>query len=236
MTFIVAPIRYEINQQSQSEVEFHFLDGLVETMPAGDVAEQYEGPFLRYYKADAPHINQIGRTARGLSRKSSSPEDFSRSMRNKGLMDVCSFDACNHLEQFLARHPTGSFDGILGFSEGGSLAASHMLSRHIGESRVKSFKFAIFLCAVPPFYRDCSGVILGDEDPQRIDLPTAHVLGSKDVARMGSLALYDLCNQGKAQIFEHSAGHTIPWEPTATSGMARAICATIDQCGDILSV
>ena len=205
-------------------------------MPAGDVAEHYEGPFLRYYKADAPHVNQIGRTARLLSRKSSSPEDFSRSMGNKGLMDVCSFDACNHLEQFLARFPTGYFDGILGFSEGGSLAASQMLSRHFGENRANSFKFAIFLCAVPPFYRERSGVILGDEDPTRIDLPTAHIFGSKDAVRMASLALYDLCNQGKAQTFEHSAGHAIPWESTATFGMARAICATIDQCGDILSL
>ena len=230
---IVAPIRYELNQQLQREVDFHFFDGLVETTPAGGIAEQYEGPYLRYYKADAPHISQVGKIARRLSRESSSPENFARSMRNEGLMDVCSFDACNHLDQLLARNPTGYFDGIMGFSEGGSLAASLMLSRN---NYVKSFKFAVFFCAMPPFYRERSGVILGDEDAERIDLPTAHIFGSKDVGRLASLALYNLCNSEKAYTFEHKAGHTIPWESTATLGMAGVIRATIDQCGIILSV
>jgi hypothetical protein len=49
-------------------------------------------------------------------------------------------------------------------------------------------------------------------DAARISIPTAHVYGQKDIWRLHSIELLELCDCESAVAFEHDGGHEIPKE------------------------
>lgn len=126
------------------------------------------------------------------------------------MADADSSQACDYVEQQIEQHVDGPFDGVLGFSEGSSVAASLMLRRAV-QGRAPLFKFAIFFCAVLTFRFDGKGAILADERPERINVPTFHVVGARDPGRFSSLTLYNLCDRHLTALYDHGKGHTIPW-------------------------
>lgn len=130
----------------------------------------------------------------------------------RGLAGANSTEACDFIEQTVEEHDDGPFDGILGFSEGSSVAASLML-RRAAQGRVPLFRFAIFFCAVLTFRSDNEGPILADERPERIRVPTLHITGARDPARLSSMTLYNLCDKQLVFHYDHGKGHTIPWGP-----------------------
>ena len=119
----------------------------------------------------------------------------------------------------------GPFDGVMGFSQGAALAAM-LLAR---ESAAEPFRFAIFLCAGLPFCEASlrQGVLRHLDpkvDKEVIQVPTAHIVGSKDDALQASLAMKDLCVAGGRGLFDHRAGHEVPVNPAGISGdMARCV-------------
>ncbi|KAL9036891.1 MAG: hypothetical protein Q9180_004037 [Flavoplaca navasiana] len=117
------------------------------------------------------------------------------------------------LEQQIEQHPDAPFYGVLGFSEGCSVASSLML-RRATRGKAPIFNFAIFFCAISAFQFDTPGAILADNCRKRINVPTLHAVGARDPALLSSLALYNLCNQDLAVLYDHGKGHTIPWVPT----------------------
>ena len=136
-----------------------------------------------------------------------------------------SSQACDFVEQQVEQHPDGPFDGVLAFSEGCSVAASLML-RRATQAKTSLFNFALFFCAISAFHLDRPGAILADECPDRINVPTLHVVGARDPALLSSMTLYNLCNQESAALYDHGKGHTIPWGPHTekiTSGFREVV-------------
>ncbi|KAL8763351.1 MAG: hypothetical protein Q9184_000822 [Pyrenodesmia sp. 2 TL-2023] len=222
---LTAPVIYELRKSDT--IEFFFIDGPVECAPGIGIKEQYDGPYYRFLDKDAPHMTQVVSSARLLLKSATSSEDFARELGKRGLADVGSSQACDYVEQQVEQHVDGPFDGVLGFSEGASVAASLML-RRAAQSKVPMFKFAIFCCAVMTFRFDGKGAILADERPERINVPTLHIVGARDPAHLSSMTLYHLCDPQLAALYDHGKGHTIPWGPP-TENIAKEICEVMQS-------
>lgn len=108
-----------------------------------------------------------------------------------------------------------NIQGVIGYSEGAEIAATLILEeqrRQKESGRVPKIKCAIFLSGWPPVEPVTGGCILADdfEDCDAIDIPTCHVLGAADPYLDGAMALYNMCNQDTADLFDHGGGHVIP--------------------------
>lgn len=214
-----------------TEIDFLFLNGPVQVSPDLRLGEQYGGPYYRFFDQDAPHINQVTGVATSLAETVDSPEAFGRALREAGMANVSSSTACDFLERHLEQHDQFPYHGVLGFSEGASIAAALMLRRD-SEGMASPFQFAIFICAVPPFRWDRKDVVLPTETTERIRIPTAHILGVKDPGRQASRILYDLCEESSASLSYHKGGHTIPWDLQTTAGIVEAIRRVLRRSQD----
>lgn len=212
-------------------LEFQFVNGPNEAPAATGIGELYEGPYYRFFDSGAPHITQITGALESVLRQARSPEEYGRSLRESGLSDVESSEACDFVQRYVDQHDGTPFQGVLGFSEGASVAASLILRQY----RVKGtspFKFAIFICGILPLRSVTEDNILADEadeTAERIEVPTAHIVGSKDPGYQGSRALYKLCDPSSASIFDHGGAHTIPWDLASTQGIATEIRSVVER-------
>jgi len=152
----------------------------------------------------------------------------------------------------------GPFDGVMGFSEGGIVAATLLLED--ARRPFANFRCGIFFSAAPPLDPDdlCSGIVRcldPDQAPTgtAINVPTAHIYshestGGTGIAKVQSplqklwsaagwstpeqihSSLARVC--GNSQVFVHDQGHQIPGprDPQALRGAIRAISRTIDSC------
>ena len=174
------------------------------------------------------HLMALDGAVSARSSEASTPEQFVRKLGQHGLLTLNPTRACDFAENLAEQLQEGPFDGLLGFSEGASVAAS-LLLRQAAEKPKNQFKFAIFLCGTPPHRCQDGAVILADESSARITLPTAHIVGSSDPCYQASLALYNLCDGQMSRIYDHGKSHTIPWDPRTTQGIARQIQEVIQM-------
>ena len=94
----------------------------------------------------------------------------------KGVMD--------YLYQALEEHP--DIGGIIGYSEGASMAATFILDeqrRFEEEGRERRIKCAIFFTGWPPMSPE-RGVLLADEVEDLVDVPTLHVVGANGMYQL----------------------------------------------------
>ena len=135
----------------------------------------------------------------------------------------------------------GPFGGVIGFSQGGALAATALLHHaKLYPAADPLFKLGIFLCATLPFLppgtdeSDNSNKDLDNYDPQngdrRVMIPTVHIIGRKDqyVGMCESLA--ELCSvngnaNGDMTIVHHDQGHLVSRDPE----FVRKAAAVIDD-------
>ena len=120
----------------------------------------------------------------------------------------------------------GPFQGVIGYSEGAYVAASLLLdferqSKSTGSKN--PLTHAIFFSGWPPNDPDTAECLLSDEIGQVLSGHTMHVLGSNDPFIHGSLALYDICKEDNALIFDHGKGHLVPREPRVLKEVAAFI-------------
>ena len=215
-----APVKYELAKTENAE--FYFVNGPIEAPAATGVAEQFEGPYYRFLDSGAPDITQMTGTVKSFLQQARSPEDYGRRFREIGMSKVGSSRACDFLQHYVEQHDDAPFDGVLGFSEGASIAASLILRQSRGKQTIP-FKFAVFICAIPPYQSDRDDIMLADETDERVDIHTAHIVGSKDPVNQGSRALYNLCHQPSASIIDHGGAHEIPWNLASTQRIAEEI-------------
>ena len=116
----LAPTTYQLRKTK--DLDFQFIDAPFAASPFPGIAEQYEGPFFGFSEQE-PSFAQLASIARSTTRKDLSPEDHCREIRHQGL-DRTSSVSCDFVSQLVQQHSERPFDGILGFSEGGSVAAS----------------------------------------------------------------------------------------------------------------
>jgi predicted esterase len=137
--------------------------------------------------------------------------------------------AIDDLAEYVASE--GPFDGVLGFSQGATLAAS-LLARN---AFPPPFAFAVFICASPPFSPHLLDVgIVRYHDPavdgEVLKLPATIIVGAQDAGKDGCVKLAESCQKITRTVFEHEGGHEIPARPKEiTQQMAAAVQKTIAQ-------
>lgn len=174
---------------------FHFVEGELDSLPGPGVEGFYEGPFFSYYK-------------------------WPRSIHD----DESSIqEAYNLLYETIEED--GPFDGILGFSHGGALAAG-FLAYHATHNPHDSplFRCAVFFNSVPPFQmKDDQTLVFEKEIEGKITLPTLHVVGKNDFVLVHSKRLYESCEGKSSAILMHDKGHEIPTKRKIVASIAAAI-------------
>lgn len=126
----------------------------------------------------------------------------------------------------------GPFDAVLGFSQGALLAAT-LIVKHARESSVPTnptFKFAIFIYVPGAVDDRTKGRMVSFRSYGiLIQLPTAHIIGSKDPGLEGSVKLSKVCDEKTKKVFEHSQGHEAPRGSKITLDMAQCITRVINK-------
>lgn len=107
------------------------------------------------------------------------------------------------LEQVVRSH--GPFDGVVGFAQGGTLAA---LLAAMQPHPVFAFRFAICISAFPS-RADAHAELVR---PHAIAVPSLHVLGLNDilVTPDRSIALFEAFDPAHSSLVKHPGGHFVP--------------------------
>ena len=180
----------------------------------------------------------------------SCPEDVMRALGNgwDGRW-VNHHQVMEYLYDTLERNP--DIEGIIGYSEGATMAASLMLDedRKAQETgRPRRIKCAIFITGWPPLSPE-EDVVLADESDYTLDIPTLHVVGADgnfdiyytvqtiyslfifgtDPYRYGALALFNICDPDTAAMFDTGRGHTIPRSGPIIKELGNAVRDLIDR-------
>ena len=107
----------------------------------------------------------------------------------------------------------GPFDGVIGISEGASVAAT-LLIEDIQACKARQtrspLRCGIFYIGAPAWLADGTKAWLAEEHGQVIDVPTCHIMGVKDVFREGAEQLLKICESDKAFVINDPGGHRIP--------------------------
>lgn len=85
-------------------------------------------------------------------------------------------EAMDYLYDIMERE--GPFDGILGYSEGATIAATlllHEQRRFEREGRLPMLKCGLFFGGWPPMTPELDGLVLADETDLMITVPTCHI-------------------------------------------------------------
>ncbi|KAI2604053.1 serine hydrolase FSH [Hypoxylon fragiforme] len=124
----------------------------------------------------------------------------------------------------------GPFDGIMGFSEGGTVAAM-MLIEDARHGSFGGIKCGVFFCAAPPFDPDLirDAVVRyadPDSDGVLLTVPTAHIWSRASSA--GEIAVHralsQLCDEKVRELATHDLGHAVPGAKSE-DGLAEALRA-----------
>ncbi|KAL9105958.1 MAG: hypothetical protein Q9227_008951 [Pyrenula ochraceoflavens] len=177
--------------------EFHLIEGDLDSEPGPGIDGFYEGPFYSYYK-------------------------FPRSFEDS---DESMLEAYELLDEIVEEQ--GPFDGVLGFSHGGTLASGWLMHRATTQPfEPLPVRCAVFLNSLPPFRMNPGEDPVVDEgfdEECSIQIPTVSVAGTKDFVYDYSIKLHRLCDPRKSQLVVHNKGHDIPGDSQNVTAMARAI-------------
>lgn len=107
----------------------------------------------------------------------------------------------------------GPFQGVIGVSEGASVAAT-LLVEDIQCCRAKqmrsNFRCGLFYIGAPAWSADGTRAVLAEDDGQVIDISTCHLMGAKDVFKVGAEQLLKICDSDKALVINDPGGHRMP--------------------------
>ncbi|KAK8097015.1 uncharacterized protein PG998_005238 [Apiospora kogelbergensis] len=211
----LAPLVKEL--MSDDTAIFRFIDAPCEAVPPKGFADFFGNP--PYYRFIEPDDKDTEETD-VLSRIRDFPEcdtaeDTMRELMKEGI--ASSVQSTDRAIQFLfdIMEKEGPFEGIIGYSEGATVAGTlllHEQRRREKAGRTPQIKCAIFFAGWPPLDPVTYAMVLSDESDLMIDIHTCHIIGSLDPYVSGSLALYNTCDPDTAYIFDHGKGHTLPRE------------------------
>lgn len=177
---------------------FHFLEGEVDSDPGPGIAGYYDGPYYSYYR-------------------------FPRSFSAEDDDESEILEAYDLLYECISIH--GPFDGVLGFSHGGTLAAGFLIHHaKMLPQEPPLFRCAIFVNSLPPFRMHPGEYPVIDEGLEGyIQIPCVNVAGAKDPLFECSLALHQICDPQRSTFVVHGKGHDIPTDQKNVAIMATAI-------------
>lgn len=237
---------------SDGSASFTFTQGSINCTPPKGF-ETYFGPaphyrFVSYDGiADAEdHLEKIRNFPEG-----SNAEDVMREIFPEGA-GAASASIQRALDGvYRTLEEEGPFDGIIGYSEGATVASTLILDekrREAEEGRERMIKCGIFFAGWPPIVRllfyglFCEHFantrpqlpgkgkpVLVDDSEELIDVPTCHVIGAGDPYLHGSMALYNVCDEDSAAFFDHGKGHTLPRDQRTLKELGNVVRDLISQ-------
>lgn len=145
------------------------------------------GPFYRFIKPSGPEtggtdvLERIrnfpkGATAEDQMRELMKDGMASVPLPNSDRIDNGAQDALYYLYDIMEKE--GPFEGIIGYSEGATVAATLVLHeqwRLETEGRMPMFKCALFFGGWPPMTPQCDALVLADQSDLTINIPTCHI-------------------------------------------------------------
>lgn len=60
-------------------------------------------------------------------------------------------------------------------------------------------------------------------------MPTCHIIGCNDPYIHGAMALFSMCDEDTATLFDHGKGHTVPRDAQTIQELAAAVEGTRDK-------
>ncbi|GLI79916.1 putative PKS/NRPS-like protein biosynthetic cluster [Penicillium ochrochloron] len=196
--------------QRDNTATFHFLEGELDSDPGPGVAGFYEGPYYSYYRF---------------------PRTFSATDDDE--IDILA--AYEQLDEAIALH--GPFDGVLGFSHGGTLAAGYLIHHaKMSPGQAPPFRCAIFVNSLPPFRMHPGQRPVVEQGLEGwIRIPVVNIAGAMDELFEFSLALYRICDQRCSSFVVHGKGHDVPTDAKNVAIMAGAIRKlSVKMLGEIM--
>ncbi|KAI9640184.1 hypothetical protein NHQ30_011421 [Ciborinia camelliae] len=227
----LGPICSELTTTSSST--FHFTQGTIEcTPPPGFETYFGPGPHYRFVDYDGISQNDVLERIRDFP-EGEKAEDVLRELMPEGSGDVrrSMKEALKAVYQTMESE--GPFDGIFAYSEGAVIASTLILDearRYLEEGREPQIKAAVFFSGWPPVLPDSNQLVLVDECEVSIDIPTCHVVGAGDPYLPGSMALFNVCNEDSARLFDHGKGHTLPRDARTIGELGEVIKDMMGDC------
>ena len=217
-----------MKQLSDDEnITFHFAQGYLDWQPPQWLTPALEDPpRLRFFQWDAnlldyaAHVEKHGITQLkkfiwGTDAADDEPRDKDRPLSapyTDSPPEPWSVGvALEYLHNIM--EDEGPFHGVIGISEGASVAAT-LLVEDIQACKAKQtksdFRCGLFYIGTPAWSADGLKAILPETDGQVIDVPTCHVLGARDVFKVGAELLLGICDGETALTISDPGGHRIP--------------------------
>ncbi|RDW89222.1 putative FSH2 [Coleophoma cylindrospora] len=227
----LAPLIREL--KSDNTAELHFIHGPLQAYPPAGFEEYFgAAPYYRFIKGTEAEnggsdvLERIRNFPEGATAEDQMRELMSGGIGNVPMDDSSdtgsedsdrapgnqsAFAAMEYLYRIMKEE--GPFDGIIGYSEGATVAATLLLQEQLRFETMgipPMFKCALFFAGWPPMNLTMNAIVLADESDLTITIPTCHVIGSLDPYLAGSMALYNICDMDTAYLFDHAKGHTLP--------------------------
>ena len=181
--------------ESDNTAQLHFVNGPVEAIPP-DGFEDYFGA-APYYRFIEPAVNDSGGGGgdvldriRNFPKGATAEDQMRELMRGgndsspisehsaseEGVSKRSARAALAHLYHIMEED--GPFEGIMGYSEGATVAATLLLhEQHRFENLgiEPMFKCALFFAGWPPLDPELETIVLADESELSITIPTCHI-------------------------------------------------------------
>ncbi|KLU82824.1 hypothetical protein MAPG_01892 [Magnaporthiopsis poae ATCC 64411] len=231
----LAPILKELTDDGTAT--FYFTHGPCKVEPPEGFEEFFgEPPYYRFIEPDEEAAkmqdNDVLSRIRDFPRGETA-EDTMRELMTVGVATShrSTSRAIKYLSEVIARR--GPFDGIIGYSEGATVART----LHIGT-------FLFFLLLYPDDYAyavimqsrafphaSVSTVLFFFPNARTriLQLPASDLLGSLDPYLDGSMALYNVCDPDTAYLFDHAKGHTLPRDRETIKELADVVREAIGE-------
>lgn len=211
---------------SDGKTSFYFTQGEVEcTPPAGFLDYFGPAPHYRFIEYDGIDKNDVLERIRDFP-EGENAEDVLRELMPEGQEGVRQsvINALNAVHRTMELH--GPFDGICAYSEGTVIASTLILEeqrRLLEEGIPRRIKAAVFFAGWPPLALKSNQMVLADTCEEFIDIATCHVVGAGDPYLKGAMALYNVCEEDTAILFDHGKGHTLPRDAKTLKELAETI-------------
>lgn len=176
----LAPILKELTDDGTAT--FYFTHGPCKVEPPEGFEEFFgEPPYYRFIEPDEEAAkmqdNDVLSRIRDFPRGETA-EDTMRELMTVGVATShrSTSRAIKYLSEVIARR--GPFDGIIGYSEGATVASTFLLHEQRRAARTgqpSCLKYGIFFAGWPPVDPTTHGLVLSDETEERIESRTLHI-------------------------------------------------------------